>query len=83
MINLQDVVGIVLLLVVAAAVFGLLFFLINYIGGLFPGEGGQIFVKLAKVVLVILAVLFAIAVLVSLVGGGPMFRWGPAPVRVG
>lgn len=79
MIDLQQVVGIVLLILIAGAVFGLLFWLVNYIGGVI-GEGGAIFVKLAKIVLVVLAVLFAIGILVSLVGGGPVFRWGPAPV---
>jgi peptidoglycan biosynthesis protein MviN/MurJ (putative lipid II flippase) len=80
MINLQEVVGIVLLLIVAGAVFGLLFWLVTYIGALFPGPGGQLFIKIAKVVLVVLAVVFAIAVLLSLIGEGPVFRWGPAPL---
>lgn len=84
MIDLQQVVGVVVLLIIAAVVFGLLFWLVNYVGTLFPGEGGVLFLKLAKIVLVVLAVLFAIAILVSLVGGGgPMFRWGPHPAVVG
>ncbi len=86
MIDLQQVVGIVLMLIIAGAVFGLLFFLVNYVGGMFPGEGGQLFIKLAKIVLIVLAVLFAITVLISLVGGGgggQMFRWGPAPIHAG
>ena len=80
MIDLREVVGIVLLLIGAGTAFSLLFFLVNYVGGMFPGEAGQLFVKLAKVLLVVLAVLFAITVLLSLIGGGPMFRWGPAPL---
>ena len=78
MINLQEVVGVVLLLLIAGAVFGLLFWLVSYVGGVFPGEGGQLFVRVAKVVLVVLTVLFLIGILISLVGGPPMFRWGPA-----
>lgn len=79
-IDLQHVVGVVLLLLIAGAVFGLLFYLVNYVGGMFPGEGGQIFVKFAKIILVVLAVLFMIGILLSLVGAGPNFQWGAAPV---
>ncbi len=79
-IDLQQVVGIVLMLLIAGGVFALLFWLVSYVGGLFPGEGGQIFVKFAKVILVVLAVLFAIGMLLSLAGAGPAFRWGPAPI---
>lgn len=78
MLDLQQIVGVVLLLLIAGAVFGLLFWLCNYVGTLFPGETGALFVKLAKVVLVVCAVLFAIGVLISLAGGQPLFRWGPA-----
>lgn len=81
MINLQEVVGIVLLLIIAAAVFALLFWLVNYVGALFPGEGGQLFIKVAKIILVVLAVIVAISVLLSLAGAQPLFRWGPAPVN--
>ncbi len=85
MINLTAVVGIVVMLLIAALVFGLLYYLVSFIGSQFPGEGGQIFVKFAKIILVVLAVLVAIGVLLSLVGGGdqPMFHWGnnaPPPV---
>ncbi len=79
-IDLQQVVGIVVMLLIAGGVFALLFWLVNYVGGLFPGEGGQIFVKFAKVILVVLAVLFAIGILLSLAGAGPVFRWGPAAI---
>ncbi len=78
-IDLQHVVGVILMLLIAGAVFGLLFYLISYVGGMFPGEGGDIFVKFAKIILVVLAVLFVIGILLSLVGQGPNFQWGVAP----
>ncbi len=76
MVDLQQVVGIVLYILVVGAVFGLLFFLVNYVGGMFPGEGSALFVKLAKLVLIVLAVLVVIGILLGMVGGQPMFRWG-------
>ena len=42
-------VGIILLLVIAAAVFGLLWFLIDFVAGQFPSEGGAVFAKIAKI----------------------------------
>jgi hypothetical protein len=76
------VVVIVLYILIAGAIFGLLFFLIEYIGRQFPSEIMSWFMKLAKVVLVVLAILVIIALLLSLVGGpnvGNLFRWGPKP----
>jgi hypothetical protein len=78
-IDLQQVVSVVLMLLIAGAVFGLLFWLVTYVGAQL-GEGGVLFVKAAKVVLVVLAVLFLIGVLLSLAGGAPAFRWGPGRV---
>ena len=74
MIDLQSVVQIVVYLLVAAVVFGLLYWLVDKIGAMF--QGSEPFVKIAKLILLILAVLICIGVLVSLVSGRPMFRWG-------
>lgn len=73
MISLSGAVSIVLYLLVAAVIFGLLFWLLNYVGGLF-GEGATPFIKIGKIILVILAVLICIGILLSLVGGQPLFR---------
>ncbi len=77
-VDLQQIVGIVLYVLVVGAVFGLLLFLVDYIGRQFPGEVMSIFVRVAKVILVVLAVLVVIGILIGLAGGQPMFRWGPA-----
>jgi len=78
MIDLREVVGIVLYILIAGVVFGLLFFLVDYVGRQFPGEAMAMFVKLAKILLIVLAVLVVIGILIGLLGGQPMFRWGPA-----
>ncbi len=71
MISLSGAVGIVVYLLVAAVVFALLFWLIEYVGGQFPGA--EPFVKVARIVLMILAVLVCIGFLVSLTSGRPLF----------
>lgn len=80
MISLEGAVWTVIYLLVAAVVFGLLYFLINAIGRELPGEGAQMFVKFARILLLVLAVLVVIFMLLSLVGGKPLFRndlrWG-------
>lgn len=81
-VDLQQVVGIVLYILVAGVVFGLLFFLVDYVGRQFPGEGSAMFTKLAKIVLIVLAVLVIIGIVIGLAGGGQMFRWGPAQPAV-
>ncbi len=81
-IDLQNVVGIVLYILCVGAVFGLLFFLVDYIGRQFPGEIMTLFVKVAKIILVVLAVLVVIGILIGLAGGQPLFRWGPAQGQV-
>ena len=81
-INLSAVVGIVLMLLIAGLVFGLLYYLVTFIGSQFPGEGGQMFVKFAKIILVVLAILVIIGILLSLVGEGPTFHWGNNPPPV-
>lgn len=82
MIDLSNVVWVVVYLLIAGAVFGLLFFLINYIASQFPSEPMNLFAKIARILLVVLAVLVLIGVLVSLIGGTPLFYWGNGPTRV-
>lgn len=68
MISLSGAVTIVLYLIVGGLIFWLLSWLVNYIN---PPEP---FRKIANVVLVVLAVLVCIGLLLSLVGGQPLFR---------
>ncbi len=68
MISLSGAVSVIIYLVVAGLIFWLLWFLINYIA---PPEP---FRKIANVVLMVLAVLVCIGILLSLVGGQPIFR---------
>ncbi len=72
MISLSVAVNIIVYLLIAGAVFGLLLFLINYVGSQFGGA--EPFIKVARIILMILAVLVLIGILVSLVGGTPIFR---------
>ena len=66
-ISIAQVVNLVIYLMVAGLVFWLLYWLVNYIN---PPEP---FKKVATVVLAVLAVLVAIGILLSLVGGQPLF----------
>lgn len=68
MLSLQGLVSVVLYLIVAGLIFWLLNYLVDYIA---PPEP---FHKIAKVVLVVFAVLVIIGILLSLVGGTPIFR---------
>ncbi len=68
MISLSAAVNVFIYLLVAGLVFGLLFWLIQFIGLPEP------FNKAARVVLAILAVLVIIGILLSLVGGQAIFR---------
>jgi hypothetical protein len=68
MISLQGVVQLVLYLIVGGLIFWLLWWLVNYIA---PPEP---FRKIANVILAVLAVLVCIGILLSLVGGTPVFR---------
>ena len=67
MISLSGAVTVIVYLLVAGLVFYLLWWLVNYIN---PPEP---FKKVATVVLAVLAVLVAIGILLSLVGGQPLF----------
>ena len=66
-ISIAQVVNLVIYLMVAGLIFWLLWWLVNYIN---PPEP---FKKVATVVLAVLAVLVAIGILLSLVGGQPLF----------
>jgi hypothetical protein len=68
MISISAAVTVVVYLVVAGLIFSLLWWLVNYVN---PPEP---FKKIANVVLAILAVLVVIGILLSLVGGQPLFR---------
>ncbi len=68
MISLTALVQVILYLIVAGLIFGLLFWLIDYCG--LP----QPFNKVAKIILAVAGVLVIIGVLLSLVGGTPVFR---------
>ena len=68
MISLSGAVTIVLYLIVAGLIFWLLTWLIDYVGVPEP------FRKVAKIVLAVLAVLVIIGILLSLMGGQPIFR---------
>lgn len=74
MISLGMVVTVIVTLLIAGCVFGLLFYLINYIGSQFAGA--DLFVKAARVVLVVFAVLFLIGMLLHFGGfsQGPLFK---------
>lgn len=68
MISLTAFVGVIVYLIIAGLIFWLLWWLINYIA---PPEP---FRKVANVILAIAAVLVVIGILLSLVGGTPLFR---------
>lgn len=68
MISISMAVTVILTLIVAGLVFWLLNFLVDYVAL------GEPFTKVAKVILVVLAVFVCIGVLLSLLGGQPMFR---------
>lgn len=68
MLSLSGAVSIIVYLIVAGLIFYLLNWLIDYCGTPDP------FRKIARVILAILAVLVVIGVLLSAVGGQPIFR---------
>lgn len=68
MISISAAVNVLVYLIVAGVIFGLLWWLIGYCGLPEP------FDKVARVILAVLAVLVVIGVLMSLVGGQPVFR---------
>ena len=68
MISIGGAVTVIMYLIVAGMIFGLLWWLINYVA---PPEP---FRKVANVILAILAVMVVIGILLSLVGGQQLFR---------
>ncbi len=68
MISLSGAVSVIVTLVVAGLIFWMLWFLLDYVG--LP----QPFNKVARVVLMLLAVLVVIGVLLQLVGGQAIFK---------
>lgn len=68
MLSLQGLVTVVVYLIVAGLIMWLLWWLVDYVGLPEP------FNKVARVILAILAVLVVIGILLSLVGGTPIFR---------
>ena len=68
MISISAAVTVVVYLVVAGLIFWLCWWLVSYVG--LP----QPFDKVARVVLAVLAVLVLISILLSLVGGTPLFK---------
>lgn len=73
-ISLGSVVQLIVFLLVAAGVFALLYWLIEYIGSQ-VGEGAVPFIKVAKVVLVVCGILILISMLLSFVGVIPGIRF--------
>lgn len=76
MIDLSSVVWIVVYLIIAGAVFGLLYWLTYFIESQFPGPITSNFCKVARVVIVVLAVFALIGILISLISGTPLFKMG-------
>ncbi len=72
MISLATAVAIFITLLIVLLVFGLLFWLVRYIGGQFPTAVP--FLPIANVVLAVLFVLVLIGMLVSFTSGQPLFR---------
>jgi hypothetical protein len=68
MISLSAAVTVIVYLIVAGLIFGLLWWLLDYIN---PREP---FKKVGNIILAILGVLVLIGILLSIVGGGPLFK---------
>lgn len=73
-ISLSGVVRLIIFLLVAGGVFGLLFWLIKYIGTKVPPESKP-FIDVAQIILVVCAVLVLIGILLSFVGVVPAIRF--------
>ena len=74
MISLSWAINAVLVLVIGAAIFALLWFLVMFVGKKLPAPFGPGLITVGQIVLIIAAVLVLIYLLVSLVGGTPVFR---------
>lgn len=76
MISLTEVVRIIFYLIVAALVFGVLWWVIGAVAKQAAPEGGEssMFVRYARIVLVVLGAMVLIGILLSMVGGVPIVR---------
>jgi hypothetical protein len=72
MISLATAVSVVIYLLIGAVIFGLLWWLVGYVGSQLPASAP--FIQVARIILAILAVLVLIGLLVSLATGTPLFR---------
>lgn len=68
MISISAAVSLILTLIVAAVIFGILFWLLNFC------KIGEPFNWVARVILAVLAAFVCIGILLSLVSGQPIFR---------
>jgi len=68
MIDASSLIGILIYIIIIGCVFGLLWWLVGYIGLPEP------FNKVARVVLAVIAVLFLISILLSFIGH-PVLKW--------
>lgn len=73
MVSLSTVAVVILYLIVGALVFGLLYWALNATGSVI-GPGSEPFLKIGKVLLIILAAFVCIGILLSLVSGTPLIR---------
>ena len=74
MISLGTLVSVVVAILVLGLVVALLLWLVDYVGGQFPSAAP--FVKVARIIIVVVAVLILIGIVLSLSGvtAGPVFR---------
>ena len=75
-ISLTSVVFFILYLLIAAAVIGLLWWLLGFVGSKIPGPPGQMVTQWGRVIRIVLLVVVLISFLLSLLGG-PSIRVGP------
>ena len=72
MIGIEEVVYVTLFLLGCAAIFGLLWYLVIYCEGQFPGV--PMFFKVARIFLVVAAIFVLIGLILDLMGH-PIIRW--------
>jgi hypothetical protein len=72
--TLEALVLFVVYLMVAGLILALLYYLVNFVAAQFPGPGADLFARVARVVLVVVAVLVLIDLLLGLVGRPLLIR---------
>lgn len=72
MVSISMVVSIIFGIIIAALVFGLLWYALQYCEAEFPGGG--IFWKFGRIVLILLSVFVLIGILLQFISGQPVFR---------